>query len=85
MLRSQPTMELPFLTLSRSAFWGGLGCLLGVYVVATRIRDWRRLCHIPGPGAAGWTDFWLIRKTWQGKVFEGLGDVCKEYGEYLTY
>lgn len=74
-------MDLPFGTVSRAAFWGGVACLLGAYVIGCRVLSWRRLRHIPGPGAAGWTDLWLIGKTWQGKVFEGLGDVCKQYGK----
>ncbi|KAI6784042.1 uncharacterized protein J7T54_004588 [Emericellopsis cladophorae] len=60
--------------------WITLACLLGAYVAFSRFRAWRRLAHIPGPKIAGFTDLWLIYKTWRGSLFEDLGEVCKRHG-----
>ncbi|KAH8172544.1 cytochrome p450 domain-containing protein [Sarocladium implicatum] len=68
------------LALSRSTFWGVTACLLGAYVLVRRVLTWWRLRHVPGPTVAAWTSLWLINKTWQGKVFESLGQVCERYG-----
>lgn len=60
--------------------WITLACLLGAYVTFRRLRAWRRLAHIPGPQIAGFTNLWLIFKTWRGSLFEDLGEVCKRHG-----
>lgn len=73
------------LAMSRCTFWGLAACLLGAYVLVRRILTWWRLRHVPGPTAAAWTSLWLINKTWQGKVFESLGQVCERYGECISY
>jgi hypothetical protein len=73
------------LALSRSTFWGVTACLLGAYVLVRRVLTWWRLRHVPGPTVAAWTSLWLINKTWQGKVFESLGQVCERYGKYLPH
>ena len=70
---------------SRSTFWGLATSLLSAYFLLRRILAWRRLRHIPGPQAAGWTNLWLIHKTWQAQVFKGLGKVCEQFGECLLY
>ena len=53
---------------------------VAAYSIATRVWQWRRLRHIPGPATAGFSGFWLLRLTWKGGLFEGLGQACKEYG-----
>jgi hypothetical protein len=45
-----------------------------------QVRSYHRLRHIKGPWLTGWTDLWLIRKTWRGETFKELNHLCNEYG-----
>lgn len=62
------------------AFWTLAASLLFAHIVISRFLAWRRLQHIPGPALAGWTDLWLITKTWRGSLFTDLGQLCNTHG-----
>ncbi|KAK5657180.1 hypothetical protein OQA88_3238 [Cercophora sp. LCS_1] len=54
--------------------------LLAAYAVSQQTRTYYRLQHIKGPRLAGWTDLWLIRKTWRGETFKELDNLREKYG-----
>ncbi|KAK3294183.1 cytochrome P450 11B2 [Chaetomium fimeti] len=51
-----------------------------VWSLATRIRNWYRLRHIPGPPGAGWTKFFLVRHQFSGKLPQHLRNVAQKHG-----
>jgi len=53
---------------------------LFVFIVGEYIWGYWRLRHIPGPWIAGFSDLWLMRKTWRGETFKELAKVCGQYG-----
>ncbi|KAI5456019.1 benzoate 4-monooxygenase cytochrome P450 [Mariannaea sp. PMI_226] len=67
-------------TAAASAASAAIALVLVGHVFVSRVLSWHRLRHIQGPRIAAWTDLWLIAKTWQGKTFHELGDVCQKYG-----
>ncbi|KAI1381952.1 cytochrome P450 family protein [Hypoxylon crocopeplum] len=50
------------------------------YHLITRFVQWRRLRHIPGPPAAGWSKIWLLRHVVSGRLCTKLEETCNEYG-----
>jgi hypothetical protein len=56
-----------------------VGALI-VLALTLRTRTWLRLRHIPGPPIAGFTEFWLLRKTLGGRCHIHLLEACKKYG-----
>lgn len=66
-------------TLTLAWAWAFLAVLVG-YAVVSRIRTWLRLRHIPGPPAAGWSKFWLIRKALGGRFHLDTAEACQKYG-----
>ncbi|KAF5010772.1 hypothetical protein FDECE_3069 [Fusarium decemcellulare] len=69
-----------FNSVQKPAVWGLLACVLVAHFTSSRFLGWYRLRNIKGPWVAGWTDFWLINRTWRGNLFEELDKVCKQYG-----
>ncbi|KAJ9142909.1 Benzoate 4-monooxygenase cytochrome P450 [Pleurostoma richardsiae] len=66
--------------LSRSTSLVVVVAAVVIYAVGQRAWSWYRLRHIKGPFWAALSDFWLIRLTWRGEVYQRLGDVCRQYG-----
>ncbi|KLU85186.1 hypothetical protein MAPG_04216 [Magnaporthiopsis poae ATCC 64411] len=58
---------------------GALALLAGIF----RVRDYLRLRHIPGPWLASWTDFWLIRSQYGGRMNLDLDEACRKYGKVV--
>ncbi|KAL3292893.1 benzoate 4-monooxygenase cytochrome p450 [Colletotrichum asianum] len=50
------------------------------YLVICRVRDYARMRHIPGPFWAHWTDLWLMRAQFSGKLSFILQDLNKKHG-----
>ncbi|KAK4170984.1 putative cytochrome P450 E-class, group I [Triangularia setosa] len=50
------------------------------YIVASRIKTYVRLRHIPGPTGAVLSRSWLFRKTMAGRIPNALAEVASEYG-----
>lgn len=53
---------------------------LAAYSVGQQVQSYFRLRHIKGPWFTGWTDVWLIRKTWRGETFKELSNLSDKYG-----
>jgi hypothetical protein len=71
--------------MSRFATWAALFFVSAVvYSIANRLRQWLRLRHVPGPTIAGFSKIWVLNLCWRGTFFEGLGQVCKEYGKFFN-
>lgn len=51
-----------------------------IFLLLPRVRQWQRLCHIPGPRLAGWSKIWLLRNVIHGKLCNTLAEVTKIYG-----
>lgn len=64
---------------SSSLYLGALG--LALYLLVRRLQEYKRLCHVPGPLLAGWTDLWLLRYVVPGTLCTKLVDVCEEHGK----
>ncbi|KAK4150335.1 Pisatin demethylase [Chaetomidium leptoderma] len=58
---------------------GAIGALI-IWDLFTRIRNWYRLRHIPGPATARWSKFWLVRRQFGGRLLQHLRDTTKKYG-----
>lgn len=54
-----------------------------LYALVACFSSWRRLRHIPGPKAAGWTKLWLLKYMVSGTLCTKLGDVCSKYGKLV--
>jgi hypothetical protein len=67
---------------SSSLCLGALGFAL--YLLFRRLKEYKRLCHVPGPLLAGWTDLWLLRYVVSGTLCTKLVDVCEEYGKSVA-
>ncbi|CAK7271327.1 hypothetical protein SEPCBS119000_004543 [Sporothrix epigloea] len=52
-----------------------------VYSIASSIATYRKLAHIPGPKWAAWTDFWLVRHCFSGRISLKLQEVNSQYGD----
>lgn len=67
--------------------WPWAWALLAILVasaVASRVRRWLRLRHIPGPPLAGWSKaIWLLRKSLGGRFHLDTAEVCEKYGQCL--
>lgn len=59
---------------------GGALLLLATWLVASTIRQYIRLRHIPGPPIAGFTQFWLIRCVGGGRTHLDLWEAAQKYG-----
>lgn len=59
--------------------WGVLAFLIATAVVR-RTRTWLRLRHIPGPPTAGFSELWLLRKTFGGRCHLDTAEACTKYG-----
>ncbi|CAJ2511540.1 Uu.00g071650.m01.CDS01 [Anthostomella pinea] len=46
-------------------------------------RSWKRLAHIPGPLAAHFSIYWLLRHAWTGNLFPCLIEAGDRYGELV--
>ncbi len=55
--------------------------VLVALLVTTRVRSYRRLSHVGGPSAAGWTDLWMIRAQASGQMHLVLWETIKRYGQ----
>jgi hypothetical protein len=51
-----------------------------VWLVLAYVRAHARLSHIPGPRLAGWSNFWLLRAQYGGRLSFILADVITKYG-----
>jgi hypothetical protein len=56
----------------------------GIQLVASYV-SYRRLAHIPGPWAARWSSFWLVKAVWSQESHLKFYKVAKTYGEYQIY
>ena len=65
--------------LSHPVVWVVVATLI-IYTIGKYIWTYYRLRHIKGPWLTGFTDLWLMRKTWRGEAFRELGKLCEEYG-----
>jgi hypothetical protein len=70
---------------SKQSVFGTIVVLGIVYTAVQRIRGWYRLRHIKGPVWAAFTDFWLIKSTWSGRMYLELARVCDKYGKCHCY
>ncbi|RYO86091.1 hypothetical protein DL762_004886 [Monosporascus cannonballus] len=50
------------------------------YNLITWFLRWRRLRHIPGPPAAGWSKLWLLRHVVSGRLCTKLEELSGKYG-----
>ncbi|PHH62642.1 hypothetical protein CDD82_1985 [Ophiocordyceps australis] len=49
-------------------------------LVATRVRNYYRLAHVPGPKRMGFTNLFMARKMYSGRMHYDLLDLNKSYG-----
>lgn len=62
-----------------------LSSLLAVVLFVRRLRQWRRLSHVPGPPLAGLSRlFWLVPMARSGDVPSWMLDVERRYGKDLA-
>jgi hypothetical protein len=54
--------------------------LVAGYLLASTLRQWYRLRHIPGPFLASFSYLWLGNASWNGKQFEIHRDLGQKYG-----
>jgi cytochrome P450 len=54
--------------------------LIATIFIASRIRTYNRLAHIPGPKIAGWSRLWLVWANTSGRNHACLYDVILKYG-----
>lgn len=57
------------------------GLLVLFYLVAKSLYSWYRLRHIPGPPSAGFSKWWLFKRTWRGTMYIESAEACFKYGE----
>ncbi|KAH7324934.1 cytochrome P450 [Stachybotrys elegans] len=48
--------------------------------VVGEVRSYYRLAHVPGPKICGWTNLYIARKMYGGRMHYDLLDMMKEYG-----
>ncbi|KAF2712450.1 pisatin demethylase [Pleomassaria siparia CBS 279.74] len=53
---------------------------LVVYITTTRIQQYRRLSHIPGPAGTGISWMWNSRAVISGKAYKYYADATERYG-----
>ncbi|KAK4119039.1 hypothetical protein N657DRAFT_319964 [Parathielavia appendiculata] len=63
-----------------SAFPSAAIGILLLWTLFTRVRNWYRLRHIPGPPAAAWSKLWLAQRQYGGKLLTHLRETSKKYG-----
>ncbi|KAL8404366.1 hypothetical protein RB594_009278 [Gaeumannomyces avenae] len=66
-----------------TASWSWVLGAFALLAVIARVRDYLRLRHIRGPWLASWTDFWLIRSQYGGRMNLDLDEVCRKYGKVV--
>jgi hypothetical protein len=66
------------------AIAAGLFLVVGWYYIASTIRSWYRLRHIPGPRLASLSYLWLTRVLWKGRQYETYKTIHDEYGSSLV-
>ncbi|KIV88711.1 hypothetical protein PV10_08369 [Exophiala mesophila] len=55
--------------------------LLVLVTVSTRVvYNWSRLRHIPGPRSAGWSKWWLLKRTWNGTIHMETAEQIFKHG-----
>jgi hypothetical protein len=75
-----------FLTMSYSyttVALTGVVALVVWFLIAV-LTAHRRLSHIPGPFWAGWTDLWVLRAQFSGRISFILADQNTKYGTSYT-
>ncbi|KAI1858528.1 uncharacterized protein JN550_012575 [Neoarthrinium moseri] len=55
-----------------------------VYLVASRLREWHRLRHIPGPFWARFTHLWIIRHVLKGQYIDQTIELHARYGPVIV-
>ncbi|QSZ33683.1 hypothetical protein DSL72_005254 [Monilinia vaccinii-corymbosi] len=61
-------------------FCGSILAFLTTVLILNRYLVWSRLCHVPGPRLAPFSNYWMLRGALTGKFPQILNDVCEIYG-----
>jgi len=56
-----------------------LGILISFLAVLTT-RAWLRLQHIPGPFSAGFSNWWQLKHSINGRLHLEMAETCEKYG-----
>ena len=60
---------------------GALAIAVLAYLVQV-IRQWYRLSHIPGPFSAGFSKWWMVKRSLEGRQPSAIKEVTDRYGWY---
>jgi len=55
--------------------------LLLLFFTARTLYVWNRLRHIPGPFSAGFSKWWLLKRTMNGTIHMESAQATFQYGE----
>lgn len=68
------------------------GVIIGVTLVVFILllyrheyKSWARLSHIPGPRFAQFTNLWILKHAWNGRLAPCLTEAGEEYGKCSKY
>lgn len=76
---SSSTMD-KWASISPSALLTPAVAVCVAYLLVSRIRQYFRLRHIPGPPGAGFSKWWLIGRITSGRTHLDYFEVCEKYG-----
>ena len=51
------------------------------YLSVSTYLSWQRLRHVPGPPAAAFSKWWMLRNTLRGNMHLALKQACEDYGK----
>lgn len=58
--------------------------LLTLMIVYSRIIQYRKLSHVPGPFLSGVSRWFFIKSTAKNTLHLDCASLCKSYGQYLN-
>lgn len=60
-----------------------VGSVVVLREAVSRIQQYRRLSHIPGPWATGWSGLFVLRSVARNTLAEDLGKACDDHGRLV--